>query len=35
VRELALEAATAAPVETDDLTDDAASFDFNLLEQDD
>jgi len=35
VRDLALEAATAAPVEAEDLTDEAASFDFNLLEQDD
>ena len=35
VRDLALEAATAALVEAEDLTDEAASFDFNLLEQDD
>ena len=35
VRDLALEAATAAPIESEDLTDEAANFDFNLLEQDD
>jgi DNA polymerase-3 subunit gamma/tau len=35
VRDLTPEAATTAPIEADDLTDDAASFDFNLLEQDD
>ena len=35
VRDLTLEAATAAPIEADEGGDEAISFDFNRLEQDD